>query len=82
MTSQTMREALLFRWPRYRPTSVLTLEGPVEYCIAAEISNYIDLANTFLYVKASVMQANGMALKENVEIAPERNFFAYIVISV
>ena len=58
----------------YRPISVLTLEGPVEFCIAAEISNYIDLANNFLYVKASVMQADGMAFKQNVEIAPERNF--------
>ena len=32
----------------YRPISVLTSGGPVKFCIAAESSNYIDLANTFL----------------------------------
>ena len=35
----------------YKPIFVLTSGGPVEFCIAAESSNYIDLANTFLYVK-------------------------------
>ena len=58
----------------YRPLSVLTSQGPVEFCIAAESSHYIDLANTFLYVRASVTQANGAALEENSEIAPECNF--------
>ena len=58
----------------YRPLSVLTSQGPVEFCIAAESSHYIDLANTFLYIRASVTQANGAALEENSEIAPECNF--------
>ena len=53
---------------------MLTSQGPVEFCIAAESSHYIDLANTFLYVRASVTQANGAALEENSEIAPECNF--------
>ena len=35
---------------------------------------YIDLANTFLYVRASVTAADGTDLEEDVEIAPECNF--------
>ena len=58
----------------YRPISVLTSGGPVEFCIAAESSNYIDLANTFLYVRASVTKADGTALAADTEITPEYNF--------
>ena len=35
---------------------------------------YIDLANTFLYVRASVTKADDTALAEDTEIAPECNF--------
>ena len=38
--------------------SILTLTKPVELSIGAENSNCIDLANTFLYVQASVTAAN------------------------
>ena len=56
------------------PFLFLTSGGPVEYCIAAESSNYIDLANTFLYVRASVTKADGTALAADTEITPEGNF--------
>ena len=62
----------------YRPISVLTSGGPVEFCIAAESSNYIDLANIFLYVRASVTKADGTALAANTEIAPECNFLIVV----
>ena len=58
----------------YHPVSVLTSTGPIEFTINAENSNYIDLANTFLYVCASVTVADGTDLKADVEIAPEYNF--------
>ena len=58
----------------YHPVSVLTSTGPIEFTISAENSNYIDLANSFLYVRASVTTAAGADLAENVEIAPECNF--------
>ena len=58
----------------YRPLSMLTSAGAVEFRIAAESSNYINLANNFLYVRASVTQADGTDLKQGVEIAPECNF--------
>ena len=40
----------------YHPLSVLTSTGPIEFAISAENSNYIDLENTYLYVRASVTQ--------------------------
>ena len=58
----------------YRPIFVLTSGGSVEFCVAAESSNYIDLANTFPYVRASITKANGTALGDDTEIAPECNF--------
>ena len=58
----------------YRPISVLTSGGPVEFCIAAESSNYIDLANTFLYVRALVTKADGTALAADTKITPKCNF--------
>ena len=58
----------------YHPVSVLTSTGPIEFTISAENSNYIDLDNTFLYVRASVTAADGIDLEADVEISPECNF--------
>ena len=40
----------------------------MKFCIADASSNYIDLANTFLYVRASVTKADSTTLGENTEI--------------
>ena len=58
----------------YHPVSVLTFTGFIEFTISAENSNYINLANSFLYVRASVTTSNGADLAKTVEIAPECNF--------
>ena len=58
----------------YHPVSVLTSTGPTKFTISAENSNYIDLANSFLYVRASVTTSNGDDLAKTAEIAPECNF--------
>ena len=54
--------------------SVLTSTAPIEFTVSAENSNYIDLANSFLYVRASVTGSDGSDLAKDVEIAPECNF--------
>ena len=58
----------------YRPISILTSTGPIEFTISAENSNYIDFANSFLYVRASVTKHDGTNLEAGSEIAPECNF--------
>ena len=61
-------------YTEYRPVSVLTSEGPIEFSITAESTNYIDLANTLLYVRASVTTEAGADLAADIAIAPECNF--------
>ena len=39
---------------QYHTVSVLTSTGPIEFTVSAENSNSIDLANSFLYVRANV----------------------------
>ena len=46
----------------------------MEFCIAGESSNPINLANNFLYVRVSVTQTDVTDLGQDVEIAPECNF--------
>ena len=58
----------------YHPVSVLTSTGPIEFTVSVENSNYINLANSFLYVRASVTESDGSDLAKDVEIAPECNF--------
>ena len=53
---------------------VLTSTGSIEFTLGAENSNYIDLANNFLYVRAIVINAAGADLAEDAEIAPKCNF--------
>ena len=59
---------------RILPSVSFASTGPIEFTISAENSNYIDIANTFLYVRASVTAADGIDLEADVEIAPEYNF--------
>ena len=58
----------------YHPVSVLISEGPIEFCVAAENSKYLDFANTLLYVRASIVDQTGANLEAGVECAPETNF--------
>ena len=61
-------------YTEYQPVSVLTDTGPVAFVVSGENNSYIDLANSLLYVRASVTKADGKNLDENSEIAPECNF--------
>ena len=58
----------------YHPVFVLTSTRPIKFTVSAENSNYIDLANSFLYVRASVTASDGENLAKDVQIAPECNF--------
>ena len=70
--SQTSLEDSSFT--EHHPVSVLTFTGPIEFAVSAENSNYIDLANNFLYVRASVTESDGADLEKGVEIAPKCNY--------
>ena len=78
--SQTSLEEESFT--EYHLVSVLTSTGFIEFMISAENFNYIDLANSFLYVRASVTTAAGTDLAKNVDIAPKCNFLHTLWIQV
>ena len=59
----------------YYSVSMLTSTGPIEFRISAENSNYIDLTNSFLYVRANVTSKTGVNLAEDVDLAPELTFY-------
>ena len=44
---------------KYHSVSVLISEGPMEFCIAAENSKYLDFANTLLCVRVSIVDQIG-----------------------
>ena len=69
--SQTSLENRSFT--EYHPVSVLTSTGSIEFRVSTENSNYIDLANSFLYVRTNMTTAAGANLAEGVEVAPECN---------
>ena len=52
----------------YRPLAALD-DGPIEFSIKGG-AEYLDLANTFLRVKAKITQANGDALAEDAAVLP------------
>ena len=58
----------------HRPTSILSENSPVEFVISEEGDCYIDLANTFLYVRAAVVNEDSSNLADDANIAPITNF--------
>ena len=57
----------------HRPMSSLMDGAPVEFCISEKGNYYIDLANSLLYVRASVVTSNGEELAADAQVAPANN---------
>ena len=57
----------------HRSQSSLIYGAPVEFCIS-EGNYYIDLANSLLYVRASVVTSNGEELAADAQVAPANNW--------
>ena len=54
----------------YNPISTLTDGTPIEFVISGSGQDYLDLANTHLYVKVQILKANGQAIDGNSEVGP------------
>ena len=65
----------------HRLTSILSENSPVEFVISEKGNYYIDLAKTFLYVRAAVVNEDGSNLAEDANIAPITNFLQSLVSS-
>ena len=49
-------------WVEYNPISSISDGVPLEFVVGGSGQDYIDLANTQLYVRAEIVQANGAAI--------------------
>jgi len=54
----------------HRSQSSLMDGTPVEFCTSEEGNYYIDLANSFIFVRASVVTSNGEELAADAHVAP------------
>ena len=61
-------------WVEYHPMTTVTDGSPIEFDISGTGEDYIDFANTMLYVKAKVTQNNGDDLAADAAVGPVNLF--------
>ncbi len=57
-------------WVEYNPISSLADGAPIEFVVGGSGQDYIDLANTQLYVKAEIVQADNTAIDNTHQVGP------------
>ena len=62
------------QWIEYHPLSNITDTGPIEFNVSGTGEEYLDLANTQLFVKAKITKANGDNLNPNTQVGPVNLF--------
>jgi hypothetical protein len=58
----------------YHPISSLTDGGPIEFEVSSTGTDYIDYANSYLYVRAKITKSNGTNLADTDKVGPVNNF--------
>jgi len=61
-------------WVEYHPLTTVSDGSPIEFDVSGTGDDYIDFANTMLYVKAKVTKSDGTALAEDAKAAPVNLF--------
>jgi len=67
---QTQTSVEAGSWVEFHPLSTLTHGAPIEFNISGSGQDYIDLANTQLYVKAQIVKDTGAALANGDHVGP------------
>src|SRR6267154_215520 len=57
-------------WVEFNPISSLADGVPIEFVVSGSGQDYIDLANTQLYVKAEITQGNGQPIDNTHQVGP------------
>ena len=70
-TTQTSIEHV--QWVEHQPVASIGTGGPIEFLLPGSGDHYLDLANTYLFVKARVVRGDGGNLPPDV---PFHNFFS------
>ena len=61
-------------WAEYHPLSSITDGAPIEFEVSGTGEEYLDLANSHLYIKAKITAANGDNIAADAEVGPVNNF--------
>ena len=67
-------------WVEFHPLATLAQGAPVEFAISGATSDYLDLSNTFLHVKARVVNPDGTNLAADAAVAPV-NYWMHSLLS-
>ena len=62
------------RWVEHQPLTSLDSGGPIEFILPGTGDAYIDLANTYLLVRAKVVRGVGTDLADDTPVAPVNNW--------
>ena len=57
-------------WVEYHPLATLAAGAPIEFAVSGATADYIDLSNTYLYVKAKVLRQDGTTPPADAVFAP------------
>lgn len=57
-------------WVEYHPLATITDHGPIEFSISGSGDDYVDLANTHLYVRVQIVNADGTNLTNDATVGP------------
>ncbi|MCP4502617.1 MAG: hypothetical protein GY822_21935 [Deltaproteobacteria bacterium] len=61
-------------WIEYHPITSVVEDSPIEFDVNASGEDYVDFANTMLYVRAKLMAINGDNLVEDAAVGPVNLF--------
>ena len=71
-TTQTSIEHA--QWVEHQPVASIGTGGPIEFLLPGSGDHYLDLANTYLFVKAHVVRGDGGNLPPDAPVGPVNNW--------
>jgi hypothetical protein len=71
----TQNSIISGQWVEYQPLSALSSSGPIEFLVSGSGDDYLDLTQSWLHVSVKVTKADGTALGNDANVAPENNWF-------
>ena len=71
-TTQTSIEHA--QWVEHQPVASIGTGGPIEFLLSGSGDHYMDLANTYLFVKAHVVRGDGGNLPQDAPVGPVNNW--------
>ena len=62
------------RWVEHQPLTSLDSGGPIEFMLPGTGDAYLDLANTYLLIRAKVVRGDGTDFAADTQVAPVNNW--------